>query len=289
MIWERQAKASIEASCASRGIPRPKMVLIESMADVKSVLRAAQGPRDKPFAVTESKQTLLAFDEWPETLVIDSITDACAMMRAELHKEAPPKKDAVSGLSDESYAHRRHLSDRCAMLIRMFRNAPMHVVFLALEDEQKIYRQRKEVGQRYVPQLPAKDLPGTLMAATNAFGYMFRGKDGRWGTMFEGSPGYALKTFPPLRRFESADVSEWIARIRGSWQGTPTQAPVANEDLEEPPYEAPEGSEAARTEGPGESGEFDREPAPDVPQNSKRAPKRAGRPRRPAEEKPANG
>lgn len=255
LIWERQAKAALEASCAVRGLPRPMMVLIEKIADCGNILRAMHADREQPFRIRHRKtgEVLLELPRWPQTLVIDSITDACAMMRAELLKEAPPQKDADSGLPDESYAHRRTLVDRCTNLIRAFRNAPAHVVFLALKDEWKVYRNRKEVGRRWSADLPDKKLPPSLMAACNMFGVMYI-RRGERAILLDGDEWQSTKPFPPLRRNEVPDLTELIGRVQGTWTAVASAAPPKQEDTE--PLPKPQES-ATETEGADEEGEDD--------------------------------
>lgn len=239
LIWERQAKASIEASCAARGIEKPMMILIESIGDCGNVLRAIHGDQAKPCVVreryydpktkTNPVREVMRLPHWPETLVIDSLTDACAMMRAELLREAPPKVDGESGLPDESFAHRRTILDRCTQLIRAFRNVPAHVVFLCLKAEKKIYRARKEVGRRWVADLPDKDLAARYMAACNIVGVPYI-RSGHRGVALDADDWMGCKAFPPLRSFEVPDLSEWIARIHGDWEGEASAAPPVSAD-----------------------------------------------------------
>lgn len=250
LIWERQAKAAIEASCSvgrAKGgqadlenpskLERPMMILIESTGDLGNVLRAlhsgAKNDRNEPLPIrSKDGKVLVTLPHFPETLVVDSLTDACAMLRDELLREAPPRKDADSGLPDESYNHRKVLNDRCTQLIRALRNAPCHVLFLALREEAKIYRARKEVGRQWRSQLPHKELHATFMAATNAFGTMYW-RQGRCGVIFQGDDWMGTKSMPPLRRFEVPNVAEWIGRIFGTWTADPGDAPPESEDAEE--------------------------------------------------------
>lgn len=272
LIWERQAKASLEACCAARGLPKPMMILIETISDCGNVLRALHGDRTKPCVVreryydpktkTNRVRDVMTLPHWPETLVTDSLTDACAMMRAELLREAPPKVDAESGLPDESFAHRRTIFDRCSQLIRAFRNVPAHVVFLCLKIEKKIYRGKKEVGRRWVADLPDNKLPAAYMAACNIVGVPYIRK-GHRGVILDADDWMGCKAFPSLRSFEVPELSEWIGRIQGTWEGGASAAPPVSEDAEdggmrdpEPEKEADAGdADASGVDGAADAGD----------------------------------
>lgn len=253
LVWERQAVAAIRAGCAERGIPVPVMLLIETVADAGNVIRAMHGDRTKPFVVWDRKtrEKVLELPEWPLTLVIDSITDAAAMQRGELLKEAPPAR-GDSGLPDESFAHRRILKDRIIQLIRAFRNVPAHVVFLALRNDKDTYKNKRKVGVRWLPDLPDKELPSRLMQAVNAFGVMYIGRhDGgiRHAILFGGEDWQGTKSFPPLRRYETPDLTELFGRIQGTWTAEVTAAPPPSDDMEVAQPDAAIGVENGKPEG----------------------------------------
>lgn len=222
LVSEKQAIPHIKRAAALHGVPAPLILLIDSVSDYGAALRALRGDKSKPFRIVDRDgNVVLESDEWPETVVIDSLTDACDLIIAEIRKQAPPQL-GTDGLPVDSQRFWNVLKDRARALIKAFRDAPVHVLFLALLDDKEV-GEGKSAARRVMPQLPMRTLPGIVQAAVNVVGVTYRqqtediddnGNRGmEWGILTNGPAHYELKPFPPLRDRESTNFSEWVARI----------------------------------------------------------------------------
>jgi hypothetical protein len=179
-------------------------------------------------------ETVLEMASWPETVVLDSITDIAELVTVEIRKISP-QKTGKDGLPVDSERYWNVLLDRTRKLVRAFRDVPAHVLFLALLAD-------KETGEgeektRWVgPQMPMRSLPNVIMAAVNVVGVTYRRRatkiDPETGSlpMLYGiatiGPDYMnLKPYPPLRDSEVTDFSSWIARINGVDDGAEAPPP----------------------------------------------------------------
>lgn len=222
LLSERQGIRTVRAAAARRGLPMPVVLAVESLQDLRDVLRALHGPRDKAFRVMSG--TEVAYEgEWPESVVLDSLTDACELVEAEIRKESPPEK-AKDGLERWTERHWAALRDRCERLIRSFRDVPAHVVFLALQDDRTV-GEGEEAARVVQPLLPMRALPSVLSAAVNVVGVTSRairdrGEDGQRQIAYEirtvGPSHYMLKPYRPLRDLEEPDFAAWVERIHGA-------------------------------------------------------------------------
>jgi hypothetical protein len=174
-------------------------------------------------------------DPWPESVVLDSITDIAEMISAEIREQSPPKT-GKDGLPVDSERYWNVLSDRAAKLIRAFRNVPLHVLFLALLAD-------KEIGEgdeksRWVgPQMPMKSLPNVIMAAVNVVGVTYRTRsktvDAKtkqrpmvYGIATTGPDHMQIKPYPPLRDSEVTNFTSWVKRINGVDDGSAAPPPM---------------------------------------------------------------
>lgn len=224
LLSERQGIRTIRSAAARRGLPMPIVLAVETLQDLRDVLRALHGPRDRPFRVLSG--TEVAYEgEWPESVVIDSLTDVCELVEAEIRKESPPEK-AKDGLEKWTERHWAALRDRCEKLIRAFRDVPAHVVFLCLQDDRMV-GEGEEAARQVQPALPMRALPSVLSAAVNVVGVTSRairdrGEDGQRQIAYEvrtvGPSHYLLKPYRPLRDLEEPDFSSWVARIQSAEQ-----------------------------------------------------------------------
>lgn len=227
LLSERQGMATVRAAAKRRGVPMPAVLYMERLEDYRDVLRALHGPRDAAFRVTSKgangERATVYEGAWPETVVLDSLSDACELVEAEIRNEAPPEK-AKDGLEKWTERHWSALRDRCEKLIRAFRDAPLHVLFLALQDDRMV-GEGEEASRQVNPALPMRALPGVLCASVNVVGITSRriddrGEDGQRNIVHEVrtvAPGhYMVKPFRPLRDVETPDFSSWVERVRAS-------------------------------------------------------------------------
>lgn len=263
LLTERQALVHIKAAAVRLGKPCPPVVFCESVQDLRDVIRACRGDKKKPFAVRhkfkgkdgvpDTDEVVLTLDEWPETLVLDSGTDAGRLMTESIDRESPPRAGS-DGLPTHTQNYWGVLGTRFGSFVRDFRSLPMHRIILCLADD-------KEVGEgeartRWLgPSLPMRRLADDLAASVNVVGYTYRRvkreKRGEsvvntihYGVLTVG-PEYAVtKPFRPLRDAEVPDFTYWLKVINGTTQ--PTQAPALPGELDaggEQPVKADTGPE----------------------------------------------
>jgi hypothetical protein len=238
LLSERQGLRSIKAAAARRGVPVPTVLAMDNLQDYRDVLRALHGPKDQPFRIVTGRGEVAHEGEWPETVVLDSLTDACELVEAEVRKESPPEK-AKDGLERWTERHWSALRDRCERLIRSFRDAPVHVLFLALQDDRTV-GEGEEAARQVGPSLPMRALPGVLAASVNVVGitsraFRDRGEDGQREIAYEirtvGPSFYLLKPFRPLLDLETSDFASWVQRI-ASAESPQTKEPKKSEKAE---------------------------------------------------------
>lgn len=247
LLSEHQALINVRDAATRLGRPMPVVLAMDSLEDYRDVIRAFGGPRDRPFRVASRDGSVAYEGEWPESVVLDSITDACELVEAEIRRESPPEK-AKDGLERWTERHWAALRDRSEKLIRAFRDVPAHVVYLALSDDRTVGEGDEQ--QRVVqPALPMRALPAQLAAAVNVVGitsrkFADRGEDGQRVIEYEirtvGPQHYMLKPYRPLRDIEVPDFSSWVERLRA--------ASMPGDDLSQA-QSAPEPSKPKRRKG----------------------------------------
>lgn len=235
LLSEKQGKDPAVARARALGLPDPTIVEVDCLQDYRDCIKGFHGDRSKPFRwVTQDGAVLLEMDPWPESVVIDSLTDACELVEEAIRKDAPPKK-GEDGLDTFSQRHWNELKRRCQRLIRAFRDLDANVLFLSLVDEKTTETSDGVTTRSIVPQLPMRKLPDILMQATNVCGYMQRKvvrdenggvvreetPDGENGNMvlavqvITNAPSYVkVKPCTALDDIEVPDFTSWVERYR---------------------------------------------------------------------------
>lgn len=241
LLSEQQAIPHVRAAAIRLGRPVPPVLVMETLDDYRRVLMALRADKRQPFRVRDAEENdLFVLNEWPETVVLDSVTDACELVSEEIRLQSPPKIGR-DGLPVDSERYWNVLGERAAKLIRAFRDIPLNILFLCLLDE-RVSRD-KETGEetsRWVgPQLPMRKMPGVVQAAVNVVGVTYRRrakvaqKDGtrpyEYGIATVGPEYMALKPFPPLRESEVTDFGSWCQRIAGIDDGSVSPSPMEPE------------------------------------------------------------
>lgn len=239
LLSERQGVPHIRAAAIRLGIATPATVsawvakhvlVMEELEDYRCVVKALHGDRTKPFAVRNgADDVVFQLDVWPDSIVLDSVTDVCEMISLEIREQSPPKT-GKDGLPVDSERYWNVLLDRAQKLIRAFRDVDANVLFLCLQDDRTTGEGDDAV--RWVgPQLPMRKLPGALMAAVNVVGITYRqmkASVAEYGIRTVGPSYVDAKPFPPLLPHEVTDFASWCKRINGFDDGQ--RAPVPVED-----------------------------------------------------------
>ena len=255
LLNERQAIPHIRAAARRLAIAMPSVLLCQTPDDYRNVLRACHGDRSLPFSVRDGEKVVFELAEWPESLVLDSLTEACELIAAEIRRESPPKL-GKDGLPVDSERYWNVFSDRAAKMIRSFRDVDLNILFLCLLDDRTIGE--GDDAHRWVgPSLSMRKLPGIVQAAVNVVGVTYRkqlaDKTLEYGISTFGPDYVELKPFPPLRPSEVTDFSSWCKRINGEDDGSVAPSPmtdVAEASVETKPAEPPKTTAGRRFRGP---------------------------------------
>lgn len=223
LLSERQGYTHIKKAARRLGIAVPDVLMMKSLDDYRAVVRAFHGVRTEPFKVVETKTGKVLFERatWPQTLVVDSLTDACKLVDDEVKRDSPPRK-ASDGLDNVTERHWAALRDRCEKLIRTIRDLPVHVMFLCLADDRTV-GEGDATERKVTPQLPMRALPGFLCSAVNVVGITTReitkerDENGDRKIIHAvrtvGPEAFMLKPCRPLRDVEAPNFSSWVRRI----------------------------------------------------------------------------
>lgn len=216
---ERQAMLSVRQAAKRLKLDEvPTVLHMESLEDYRRVIRALHGNKSEPFRIVDKEGVVLHEGEWPETVVIDSLTDAGRLVADELNEQSPPKP-GKDGLPAQPMRYWGVLIDKVTNLILAFRNVPTNVLFICLADDREVGEGEQSV-RVVTPALPTKRLSDTLAAACNLIGYSYRTekqKDNKvrtvFATMFQGPEHFLLKQSAPLRDRERTNFSMWFDAI----------------------------------------------------------------------------
>ncbi len=261
LLSERQGAFHIQQAAKRLGVPVPPTFFLQTMNDYRNWLRALQGDRSKPLRVTErlknpkdnsiSERLIVELEEWPETVVLDSLTDVGRLLVEEIRRESPPKR-GQDGLPVDSQRFWQTLGDRFKSLVWAFRDLPMNTLFLALSED----REDGEEGLKIrvvTADLPMRKLAKTVAAAVNLVAYSFRRevREGtaptkiQYGVMVQGPEHVTLKPCHPLRPTEVPNFALWVRMVRDSVEvlppaPAPSQESMQASDLQQEPAPEPQ-------------------------------------------------
>lgn len=221
LLNEPQARLSIVAAAKRLGVPVPPVLVMECVDDYRAVATALRGSKSKPFRVTLDGGEEIYCGEWPETVVLDSLTELADLIEADIKRQSPPRI-AKDGLPEVSRRFWQEFKRRFIPLVKVFRDAPLHVLFLCLMDRRESGEDESKslwVG----PKLPMKSFPDVVMAAVNVVGVTYRtqankaDEDGKralvYGVSTAGPRYLETKPLDPLQAEEVTDFSDWVRRI----------------------------------------------------------------------------
>lgn len=282
LLSEAQGLVHVRQAAKRLGVPVPPTFFIETMEDYRNWHRALRGDRSKPLVLKErhkNPQTqeveeiqVLELADWPETVVVDSLTEAANLIVNEIRWLSPPKK-GQDGLPVDSQRFWNVLSDKFRALVYGFRDLPMHTLFLGLSDDRSDGDDDAKV-RNLTMDLPMRKLPALVSSAVNVVGYSYR-KEVRaankptqlqYGVMTTGPEYMMLKPFRPLRDSEVSNFSKWVDMVRGQLIELPPAPEPSEEsslslDLEAAKAATSEAAEPESAAAPAEP-EATKEPEP---------------------------
>lgn len=230
LAFEQQAKLVVRKHQKMSGVGSCIGILFpETASDLRAVTLAFRGPRDQPFRVVDRETGVILFEseDWPLTLVIDSVTDAVKKIRDEIDQRVQLVM-ASDGFPDRNMRRRGQYREESERMFASIRDLPCHVLWLAILNE-GIDDASDGSKNRYAgPELLAKTHRPALMQTTNVAGvsrrYVHPPKFDDEGELLEVGrieyviqlvgPGYLpLKEYRPLKNIEQPDFSSWLERI----------------------------------------------------------------------------
>lgn len=231
LLSEAQGHLHIKQAAQRMKIEEPPTLFMESLNDYRCVLKALHSDRSKPFVVKEPGGDVMYQGDWPETVVLDSLTDAGRLIVSEIRATAKPKI-GDDGLPVDGMRFWNVLQDRMQNLILAFRNAPAHVLFLCLADDRMTGPDNAQV-RSVTPDLPMRKLSNFVAAACNVMGFSYRSesqKGGKarlgFGVLLTGGEHFLLKNCAPLRSKERANFSSFVNAILKGVQTDEDVAPT---------------------------------------------------------------
>jgi hypothetical protein len=261
LLSEAQGALHIKQAATRLGIERPEVLLMQCVDDYRNVMRALYGDRSKPFEVRakdgDQSRVIFSMEKWPDSVVIDSLTDAARLMVEEINQIAPPRP-AADGLPEKTMRHWDALGDRMRAMIVGFRDAPVNTLYLCQCDD-RVVGKGDDAKRIMAPDLPMRKLVSDLTAAVNVIGYTYRrikqvpGPNGtvlhqvHYGVITIGPEYMVLKPCHPLRPSESPDFARWVEAITTGAM-VKSEAPPPSDELGdvEPPAPTAETKQSKR-------------------------------------------
>lgn len=240
LLSEAQGELHIKAAAKRLGIREPPTLLIESTADMKAVTLALEGPRDEPLRVRgwakDDAGVTVPGDveyelEWPETVVLDSLTDMSRIVFEAMKRQ----KKMVADDGTPTMRFWGLYQDAMSNTIKRFRNLPLHVLFLCLADDREAGDENHKV-RVVAPEFPTRKLQGRIAAAVNVVGVSRRRRDGDklvYNVMTAGEECYMGKPYRPLQDTEEPDFTSWVTRIQESAKVEPVAGDTQPDELKE--------------------------------------------------------
>lgn len=238
LLSEVQGELHIKSAAQRLGIEPPVTLLIESVGDLKAVILALEGPPGEPLRIRQWEkkdgETVLGdvafeFEDWPETVVLDSLTDMSRMVFEAMKKS---KKNTADDGTPTMRFWGLYQDAMSAMILR-FRNLPLNVLFLCLADDREVGSENSKV-RVVAPEFPTRKLQGRIAAAVNVVGVSRRRQDGEklvYNVMTAGEECYMAKPYRPLQDVEEPDFTSWVRRIQETAQagsGVQEEQVIAN-------------------------------------------------------------
>jgi hypothetical protein len=234
LLSERQGLASIREAAKRMGIKPPPALYMSSVDDYREIIVALKGSGPgENLDVRVNGKTILTMP-YPETVVLDSLSDIGEVIRADVERISPPKL-GTDGLPAWTIRHWGTLGTKMHQLVLQFRDLPAHVLFLCLKDDREV-GDGAEKARQVGPALPMRKMSSVVAAAVNVIGLTHRQSIPREGSddkieysVHTNAPDYVLtKPYRPLKDKEEANFSHWVNVIRGG-HPSPTKQPTQKE------------------------------------------------------------
>lgn len=159
---ERQGMEHVRGAARYYEMDLPHVLFMESLDDYKTILKAFNGKKDQPFEIRSNGELILS-TEWPNTVIIDSLTDALNKIKLKIINESPPDVNRI-GLRELTIGHWGEIRRRCEEFIWRFRDIDANVVFLCLNLDKDGDRNN---SRYHGPDLPMANLSKTLVSSVN--------------------------------------------------------------------------------------------------------------------------
>lgn len=240
LLLERHGFETVRTAAKMAGRPMPPVFWIRTAEQLRRARTILASSGDTLVSMVQDETLitpadLIAFDldreklvealpyKRPRTVVLDSLTEACELIAAEV--DAHGGTETKDGLTYRKLRAWGPINDKCTGLIRAFRDLPYHVLFLALVDERNVGSD-EDPEMHFRPAMPGRTLWSRLLGAVNACGYVrlrYVAEEQGEGekpkrraqrfVQFITPDHIASKVASPLRAVEPADASAWFAAL----------------------------------------------------------------------------
>ena len=247
LLLERQGWESIrDASKGKKGGPPPTFHLatIEDLRAAVTILATEKEPLRglvKKFVPAAEQEAALAAMPYlrPESVAVDSISEAFRLVADGVEKEAPSKISPKSGLPVRGMDGMGVIRDRCERLLRTLRDLGDYQVLLLAQLDDREKSEGDDKVRSVGPMAPMRYLQQSIASVSNAVGITERRRvvskekgpndetkmEVAWGVMFTGPDWMVTKTIHGLRDTETQNVGAWLKRIAKSDADAKTEKP----------------------------------------------------------------
>lgn len=190
-LTEKQAAPTIQEAN-----PNAKVLVIDDAQDAVRFSKVAGDP---------------SIGEHFDVVVLDSLTDTMEILRKHYTSKQGGKSEGSDKTSLESWGL---IIDATKRFIRVLRDAPIHVIVIALEEETVVDQIRVRR-----PLVLGKKLGGQLQQYFNLVGHIRkreRGEGIRHEVLFNGDESSSTKTMSCLETIEPPEPQAWIAKRLGT-------------------------------------------------------------------------
>ncbi len=235
LLSERQGLVSVRAQAKRIGIKDPSTLHMDSAGDYRIISKAlAKGPVDGELLIRPAREAIgdkpavakLALP-WPDTVVVDSLTDVARLVEDGLDKEAPMPISDKDGLPIKDMRRWGELMKRFRKIVLEFREAPVDVLFLCLLED-KTEGEGSDAVRMVYPTTITKSISEQMPSHVNLMGTSERHADGDGGFKFvinfSGPNHTVFKTMDGVNAVEEPNFANIAAKVAAA-QVTETAKP----------------------------------------------------------------
>lgn len=237
LLTEQNGLHHIRDSAKRVGCPMPEVLFIESMDDLRYVATALYSDPKLPFSVGDLGRAIVM--PRPKTTVLDQLSDLGRLLMLE-HDKKYPSKTGKDGLPVRARNWWNPMEDAFRGIVKTFRDAPCHTIFLAEVNEREASEESDGVKAKprwMGPRLPMQKLADAVHHSVSVCGRAYKTVQDQkdpltgnrkivFGVQINGPEYMMTKPLRPLLDNEVPDFGSWCRRLDGHVEDViPPQAP----------------------------------------------------------------